>query len=326
MADLVLTFALTHRWDRVQPLITGEVKPRDITLQYVQVATGKLWEAQLLEQAYDVSEMSFSFTLQAIPLGWDYRVLPVFHNRTFSYVNTLARLDSGIRPGHPGDLKGKRVGVVDYTMTAALWARGILHHEFGIAPQDVEWFQGRAFPAIPGQSEPLAPIEGLVVQPPPNDINAMLAAGRLDAIFSVFPVTESTLSDRRRFSPLFPDGQAEAERYFTNTGIFPAHHATIVRQSLLQQHPWIAESLLEAFTEAQRLAMEQTLHEPPSVLIFAQDQLERQRRVFGENPYEYGVRANAAVVDLVQTFGVEHGITPYKLPFEEFFAEGILGS
>ena len=203
MADLVLTFALTHRWDRVQPLITGEVKPRDITLQYVQVATGKLWEAQLLEQAYDVSEMSFSFTLQAIPLGWDYRVLPVFHNRTFSYVNTLVRLDSGIRPGYPGDLKGKRVGVVDYTMTAALWARGILHHEFGIAPQDVEWFQGRAFPSIPGQSEPLAPIEGLMVQPPPNDINAMLAAGQLDAIFSVFPVTESTLSDRRRASGAF---------------------------------------------------------------------------------------------------------------------------
>ncbi|PZC46366.1 MAG: 4,5-dihydroxyphthalate decarboxylase [Chloroflexi bacterium] len=326
MAELTLTFALTNPWDRVQPLISGEVSPRDISLEYVQVPTGKLWETQLREQTYDVSEMSFSFTLQAIPLGWDYRVLPVFHNRTFSYVNTLVRLDSGIRPGHPEDLKGKRVGVVDYTMTGAVWARGVLHHEFGVTPQDVEWFQGRAFPSIPGQSEPLAPINGLVVNSPPNDINAMLAAGSLDAIYSIFPVREGTLADRARFSPLFPDGQAEAERYFTNTGIFPAHHATIVRHSLLQEHPWIAESLLEAFTEAQRLVMERSAEEPPTVLIFSRSQMEHQRSVFGDDPYKYGVKANAAVVDLVQTFGVEQGITPHKLPFKDFFAEGILDS
>ena len=325
MPDLKLTMAMTP-WDRIQPLIAGGVKPDGIELEHYDIPLPNIWRRQLQDSEFDISEMSMSFTLQAIPLGWDYRVLPVFHNRTFSYVNTMARLGSGIRQDHPEDLSGKRVGVVDYQMTAALWTRGILEHEFGVDPRGVEWFQGRPDPAIPGQTEPFRPPEGVVINPPPNDLERMMADGALDAMYSVHPPTSGPLADRSRFVPLFADGVAESERYYVKTGIFPVHHATIVRKSVLDAHPWVAKSLLDAFVEAQRLTMERLMKEPPSALVFSRETMERQRETFGDNPYAYGLAANEAAIDLVQTFAVEHGMTPRKQPFDELIAPSVLDS
>ena len=325
MPDLKLTMAISP-WDRINPLLTGEVKPEGITLEHHNIPLQDIWRRQLQDNEFDISEMSMSFTLQAIPLGWDYRVLPVFHNRTFSYVNTMIRLGSGIRQDHPEDMIGKRVGVVDYQMTAALWTRGILEHEFGVAPRGVEWFQGRPDPAIPGQTEPFRPPEGVVINPPPNNLEQLMADGTLDAMYSVHPSTSGPLADRSRFVPLFADGVAESERYYARTGIFPAHHATIVRKSMLDAHPWAAKSLLDAFLEAQRLTMERAMKEPPSALVFSREMMERQRETFGDNPYAYGLAANATTIDLVQTFAVEHGMTQQKQPLTGFIAAGALDS
>lgn len=325
MPDLKLTMAMTP-WDRIGPMLTGEVKPGGIGLEHHDIPLPDIWRRQLQGSEFDISEMSMSFTLQAIPLGWDYRVLPVFHNRTFSYVNTMVRLGSGIRQDHPEDLSGKRVGVVDYQMTAALWTRGILDHEFGVDPRSVEWFQGRPDPAIPGQTEPFRPPEGVVINPPPNELERMMDEGALDAMYSVHPPTNGPLADRSRFVPLFTDGVAESERFFVKTGVFPVHHATIVRKSVLDAHPWVAKSLLDAFVEAQRLTMERVMKEPPSALVFSREMLERQHETFGDNPYAYGVAANAAAIDLVQTFAVEHGMTPRKQPLDELIAPGALDS
>ncbi len=325
MPDLKLTMAMTP-WDRIRPLLTGEVKPEGIALEHHDIPLQDIWRRQLQGAEFDISEMSMSFTLQAIPLGWDYRVLPVFHNRTFSYVNTMVRLGSGIRQDHPEDLTGKRIGVVDYQMTAALWTRGILEHEFGVDPRGVEWSQGRPDPAIPGQTEPFRPPEGVVINPPPNDLEGMMADSALDAMYSVHPPTSGPLADRSRFVPLFQDSVAESERYYAKSGIFPAHHATIVRKSMLDAHPWAAKSLLDAFVEAQRLTMERAMKSPPSALVFSREMMERQRETFGDNPYAYGLAANTAAIDLVQTFAVEHGMTPRKQPFGELIAPGVLDS
>ena len=325
MADLKLTMAMT-RWDRIEPLLTGEARAEGVAIEHHDIPLQEIWRRQLQDSEFDVSEMSMSFTLQAIPLGWDYRVLPVFHNRTFSYVNTMVRLGAGIRQDHPEDLAGKRIGVVDYQMTAALWTRGILQHEFGVDPRSVEWFQGRPDPAIPGQTEPFRPPEGVVINRPPNDLEQLMADGALDAMYTVHPPAGGPLADRSRFVPLFADGVAESERYFAKTGIFPAHHATIVRKSVLDAHPWVARSLLDAFTEAQRLTMARAMKEPPSVLVFSREMMERQRETFGDDPYAYGVAANAAAIDLVQTFAVEHGMTPRKQPLTELIAPGALDS
>ena len=111
-------------------------------------------------------------------------------------------------------------------------------------------------------------------------------------------------------------------RFYRKTGIFPPHHITVVRESLLFDHPWIALSLLDAFQEAKRIAT-QRLHDQ-SLFVFNQQYAAEERDVFGSDPWVYGVKANAAAIDMVQTISVEQGLTSRKAPIEELFPEPIL--
>ena len=110
MSNLELSFAITA-YDRVMPMISGEVKPDGITLDYQGMpgAVPRVFYEQIKFHRYDVSEMSMSSYLRMRPLGFPYRMLPVFHNRTFSYTNVYIRKASGIRQDHPEDLKGKAI-------------------------------------------------------------------------------------------------------------------------------------------------------------------------------------------------------------------------
>src|SRR5262245_38326237 len=142
MGDLHLSFAMTP-YDRMLPLINGEVKPDGITLDY-QGMPGQVpgvFYDQLKFQRYDLSEMSMSSFLLERARGFPYRLLPVFHNRQFSYTNLIIRRSSGIRVDHPEDLKGKRIAIGDYQQTVGLWTRGIRLHEFGVKPDDMVWYQ-----------------------------------------------------------------------------------------------------------------------------------------------------------------------------------------
>jgi 4,5-dihydroxyphthalate decarboxylase len=144
MTDLRLSFAMTP-YDRILPLINNEIKPDGITLEYMGMPGGiaRVFYEQMKFQRYDLSEMSMSFYLRMRSIHWPYRMLPVFHNRNFSYTHMHIRKSSGIRQDHPEDLKGKRIGIGDYQQSLGLWTRGILQMEFGVKPEDMTWYQER---------------------------------------------------------------------------------------------------------------------------------------------------------------------------------------
>jgi len=112
MADLKLSFHISP-YDRVLPLITGEVKPDGITLDYMGTGAHKgrgetpgswLFYDQIKFQRYVLSEMSMSSFLRMRFIGWPYRALPVFHNRNFSYTMTWIR-----KSAEAGDVDAMRV-------------------------------------------------------------------------------------------------------------------------------------------------------------------------------------------------------------------------
>ncbi|MBI2986413.1 MAG: PhnD/SsuA/transferrin family substrate-binding protein [Deltaproteobacteria bacterium] len=327
MPELELSFA-TGQYDRVEPLIAGEVKPQGITLHFSPVAGPDIFYRQLKFSQFDVSEMSFSSFLMARARGWGYQALPVFNHRMFEYTRLLIRKDSGIE--RPEDLKGKRIGTGDYQQTAALWLRGQLQHEFGVKPTDMEWFMGRS----PRYSH-MGAVGGFKLQPglklshATKDLGTMLLNGELEAAHYQFGAAidraTADLTHHPSVRYLFPDRMTEAIRYYKKNGFFPAHHLTVVRESILKKHPWVAISLYEAFEKAKALAIEKLRQANRlSLILFADQWLKAQREVFGDDPYRYGLKANAKMVDTLQTYSVEQGLTERKLPLEELFAEEIL--
>ncbi|MBI4200247.1 MAG: hypothetical protein HY535_07230 [Chloroflexi bacterium] len=327
MADLELTLSMLSPHDRVMPLFTGEVKPEGITLRCIDSANVDLFYDVLKFDRYDVSEMSVSSFLAARAKGWGYVALPVFQHRAFHYTKVLVRVASGIRK--PEDLKGKRVGSADYQQTAALWTRGILQHEFGVKPQDMVWYQERAERFSHGGASGFKPPAGVRFHYATTDFGTMFLRGELDAAITYqtgakIDRPKIDLSRDRRFRPLFRDPVKEAVRFYKKHQIVPVHHLTVVRESIVKEHPWVATSLMDAFERAKKLAMERLYADPPTLMLFGGHWLDQQKAVFGDDPYRYGLKANAKEIDLAQTYSAEQGLTPRKQPWEELFAEEVL--
>lgn len=332
MADIKLSFAMTP-YDRVIPLINGEVKPDGITLEYAGMPGGvpRVFYEQIKFQRYDLSEMSMSSFLRMRPTGWPYLMLPVFHNRNFSYSYIHIRKSAGIRQGHPEDLKGKRIGIGDYQQSLGLWTRGILNTEWGIRPEDMVWYQerGQHFSHTGAAREAGLSIPAdvkLIFSG--KDFSSMYREGELDANCGLGSGTgvghgllDRTRSDLQNEDviTLFPDPKQEAIRFFKKTGIYPPHHTTAIRESIIKEHPWIAISLMEAFEEAKKIAIQRLHYSQPTLMVFGSHYLREVEEIFGPDPFVYGIQPNLRAFEMAQEFSLQQGLTERKQPLEEIF-------
>src|SRR5690606_36481043 len=111
-----------------------------------------------------------------------------------------------------------RIGVGDYQMTAAVWVRGLLAHDYGVAPEEVTWVVGNPIREI-------APPAGVRLEPMPDghSLERMLEAEAIDALVSVMLPRRLGAGVRR----LFGDFRTVAAEYYRRTGIFPIMHTLV---------------------------------------------------------------------------------------------------
>jgi 4,5-dihydroxyphthalate decarboxylase len=316
--------------DRSQPVLNGSISPDGIELISTVAHPSEIFWRQLHFQEFDVSEMSLSSLLMAIAQGnTDWVGLPIFTSRRFFHTGTWVRADSGIE--QPADLKGKRVGVPEYQQTAALWSRGVLKHEFGVEPSDLDWWMERTEERSHGGATGFSPPPGIRFNRIPGDesIGSMLADGRLDA--TLLYLTDNNLVDRSRiklegnpkFRQLFADPDAEGRRYFEKTGIFPINHGMVVRRSIYEQHPWVALNIFNAFRLAKERVLART-REMVSTHVELGLLGPEARQALNVDPYPYGVKSNRKVLETVAEYSYEQGLTPRHMQLEEIFAESTL--
>src|SRR5258708_20955372 len=142
MRKLRLTFACGP-YDRTLALRDGSVQLEGIELNYIASHPPDIFWRMLQFNEFEISEMSLSNYATLVSTGKaPFVAIPAFPSRVFRHGYFFINTDKGIKT--PADLKGKRGGVPEYTMTAAVYMRGLLQHEYGVKPSDVEWVQGPA--------------------------------------------------------------------------------------------------------------------------------------------------------------------------------------
>jgi 4,5-dihydroxyphthalate decarboxylase len=311
---------------RTWPIIDGQVTPDAIDLVPTVLHPSELFWRQLRFAEFDVAEMSVSSLMMAKSKGDDRFVgIPVFTTRRFFHTGILVR--RAAKTETPADLKGKRVGVPEYQQTAALWARGVLQHEFGVAPKDMEFWMERPPSHSHGGATGFVPPPGVTVNRIPLDknIGSMMLAGELDAVlfYLVDPnlIDRSTadLSNHPDIKTLFPDPLAEGIRYYRKTGLYPINHGMVIKRELAEQHPWAVLNILKAFeranTAANRQRLEHTDYHVETGLLPADARKSLQVPIVS-----HGIAANRAVLETVAQYSQEQGLTPRLMKLDELFA------
>lgn len=299
----------------------------------------ELFWRQLKFAEFDVSEFSLSSFLIGRAQGLPFIGIPVFVNRRFPFGEIFCNVESGIV--EPGDLKGKRMGLPEYQMTTALWIRGILQHEFQVMPEDITWFVERRPELSHGGATGFRPPPGVRIErvPPEETLSSMLVSGRIDAAY-VLPslITRASMIDRDgptirnhpKVRPLFPDPKDSAVSYYKKTGIFPIHHLVVVNERILENHPWVALNLFDAFREAKKLSLDNMnlslAPGVPTTLVWEGLLLEEQKKLMGEDFFPYGISANRKVLETALEYSFEQRLTPHKMELHRLFARTALDS
>jgi 4,5-dihydroxyphthalate decarboxylase len=319
--DIPITIACGN-YDRTQAIKDGAVKVEGCAVTYLPLYPEEIFHRAFKFQEFDVSELSFSSYLRTVAAGTSaYIGIPAFVSRIFRHSGIYIRSDAGIRT--PQDLRGKRIGLPEYQITAVVWMRGLMQHEYGVHPSEIHWRSGGQ--EQPGRHErtPLKPIPGLDLEPigEDNTLVGMLKAGELDALFTA-RAPSSFLAGEPHIARLFPDTRAAEMAYYKKTGIFPIMHLVGIRKSLVERHPWLPTSVYKAFCAAKAIAMT-NLRDVNALLVslpFLEAETRETAVAMGEDFWTYGVPENRREIAALAQYAHEQGLLERKVSIEELFA------
>jgi 4,5-dihydroxyphthalate decarboxylase len=325
MSTVPITIACGN-YDRTAAIYDGRVKIEGCEVTFLSLQPEEIFHRAFRFHEFDVSELSFSSFLRTLANGTAaYVGIPAFVSRLFRHSGIYARTSAGIRK--PEDLRGKRVGVPEYQITAVVWMRGMLQDEYGVHPSDIHWRSGGQ--EQPGRQErtPLNAIPGVDLQPIGDDqtLVAMLRTGELDALFTA-RAPSSFLAGEPHIARLFADTRAAEIAYYNKTGLFPIMHLVGIRKTLAEQYPWLATSVYKAFCEAKALAMTRLtdVNALAVTLPFLDAETRETMAVMGRDFWRYGVQENLREIETLARYAFEQGLLERKVNTDELFAGSTL--
>ena len=325
MAKLNLSLAVGP-YDRTRALIDGSVQIDGVNAIGMTLSPEEIFFRALRHAEFDVCELSLSsFTVKAAAGGGDYIGVPAFVSRAFRHTSIYVRTD---RIKRPEDLKGKRVGVPEYQLTANVWARSILQDDYGVKPSDIHWIRGGIEDADRPEKISIKLPSDVKLEngPPGKSISALLAEGSIDAFIA--PRPPSLPRNTPNVGWLFADPVAAAKDYYKRTGVFPIMHLVGVRRTLAEAHPWLPGAVFKAFEELKQAALELLSDTSATkvTLPFVEERLGEARSLMGDDFWSYGVEANRKTLETFLRHHHAQGLSPRLLTPEELFHPGTLES
>lgn len=319
MTKLQLSVAMGD-YDRTRALYDGRVQIDGVDPVFMLLNPEEMFFRAMRSQDFDIAELSFSSYLVKHSRGESpYIAVPVFLSRAFRHTSIYVRRD---RIKTPEDLKGCRIGVPEYQLTAIVWARALLEDEYGIKPSDVTWVRGGI--DTPGRPEKikleLPANVRLESAPEGKTITELLDEGEIDAFIAPRPPGVQALRNPA-VGWLFDDPTAVAKDFYRRKRVFPIMHVVGIRNALAQQHPWLPGAVVKAFTQSKAAALE-ALGDTSATKVtlpFVEEQLHAARALMGQDYWSYGVAQNQPTLETFLRYHHSQGLSPWQVPLSEVF-------
>lgn len=323
MSKLTLSFA-SALYDRMQPIYTGEVQPDGIELNFIAIDEPRaIFDRMSGGLEFDVSEYSSSEFIQRFANNeCPFVAIPVFPSRAFRTGFIAIRTDRGI--SSPKDLEGRRIGVPLHTMTAGIFIRGFLQHEYGVDIRKIHWVQG-AVNTVGSHGNPtvlplLRPAD-IEINNSGKSLSQLIDEGIIDATIG------TSLPESIRTNPnidrLFPNYVEMEKQYYRRTGIYPIMHLIAIKKEIYERHPFVATSLYNAFVQAKELAMRKMLN--LRALRYMNPWLMRDideiYDVFGGDPWPYGIEPNRKTLEALVAYLVDQDLIREAPPVDDLFVD-----
>ena len=325
MAKLNLSLAVGP-YDRTRALIDGSVQIDGVSVAGMTLSPEEIFFRAFRQAEFDICELSLSsFTVKTAQGNCPYVGVPAFVSRAFRHTAIYVRTD---RIKKPADLKGKRVGVPEYQLTANVWARAILEDDHGVKPSDIQWVRGGIEDADRPEKIAIKLPADVKLEDAPagKSISRLLAEGAIDGFIA--PRPPSLPKGTPHVGWLFADPVAAAKDYYKRTGIFPIMHLVGVRRELVERNPWLPGAVFKAFEQAKKAALDLLSDTSATkvTLPFVEERLIEARALMGEDFWSYGLEPNRKTLESFLKHHHAQGLSPRLVKPEELFHPGTLES
>ena len=284
------------------------------------------------KQSFDITEIGMvPYILAYANDGFrDYTLLPIFPLRLFRHKSIFIRSDGSIKS--PEDLKGKKIGTPGYSSSSLTWIRGMMEDEYGISPKDVEWVIANKDSSanISGKvskQENVIP-DGISISygSVGKDESELLLSGEVDALFHAIQ-PQAFIDGDPRIGRLFANSKQVEQDYFTKTGIFPIMHAVAVKKELLENNPWLSQSLFDAYSASKTANYNfmTKLGWAFDTLPWYGQQHEEVKKLMGANFWPYGIKENRKTLETICRYCYDQGLAKQKVSIEDLFHPSSLG-
>jgi 4,5-dihydroxyphthalate decarboxylase len=310
-------------------LKSKQVEPVGFDMRYVEVEPIiAAFRRMIRTLEFDVCELAPTTYLMAREAGVPITALPIFLMRRFHHGDIVCRPGSGIV--EPKDLEGRKVGVRAYTVSTGVWARGILHTEYGVDPDSISWIvddeEHLTSYRLPPNVEQVGPGQSIAHLFDDGGIDAALSGpagiGRSGAPGAGWAIAGAGFDEARERSesryPLFADAAALERSWYERTSIYPIHGLVVVKDEILRSHPDLAAALLDAFSQSKNELLDRladTAEDDKELAKFRE-----LSAIVGDDPLPYGIESNEASIEALVDYSASQHITRSRPAAAEIFA------